>query len=66
MLPAMNAYGKKKNPSSHTDISETEFMTFLGLMYAMQVVKLPIRCMYWKDMQSSVLPNIDFGKHMAC
>ena len=32
MLPAIDAYGKKKNPSSHTDISETEFMTFLGLM----------------------------------
>ena len=42
MLPAMNAYGKE-NPSSCTDISETEFMTFLDLMYATEVVKLPIR-----------------------
>ena len=49
MLPAIDAYGKKKNPSTHTDISETEFMTFLGLMYAMEVVKLPIRHMYWED-----------------
>ena len=66
MLPAIDAYGKKKNPSSHTDISETEFMTFLGLMYAMEVVKLPIRHMYWEDIQLPVLPNFDFGKHMGC
>lgn len=26
----------------------------------------PLDIMYWEDMQSSVLPNIDFGEHMAC
>ena len=31
----------------------------------MEVVKLPLRHMYWEDIQLLVLPNFDFGKHMT-
>ena len=53
----------KKNPS-FKEISVTEFMTFLGLVYSMELIKLPNRRMYWADLHSTVLPNMDFSKHM--
>ena len=42
-------------------------MKFLGLMYAMVIVKIPNRCMYWDTSlsDSSLFPEINFSKYMS-
>ena len=64
LLRATNEYGTR-NVQGFTVITFEEFMIFHGLVYAMEVVKLPERRMYWKDIQSDVFPKINFGNHMA-
>ena len=46
-------------------IEYEEFLIFLGLVYSMEVFKLPERRMYWRDNESDLFPNMDFGKHMS-
>ena len=43
-------------------------MKFLGLMFAMEIVKMPNQCMYWDTSlsDSSLFPNMNFSKYMSC
>ena len=64
LLPATNDYGLKNVPG-FKKITFEEFIIFLGLVYSMEVIKLPERSMYWEDHKSNLFHNSEFGKHMS-
>ena len=64
IIPAANDLGLK-NVANFQIISYEEFIIFLCLVYSMEIVKLPERRMYWRDNQSDLFPNMEFGKHMS-
>ena len=65
IIPATNQAGSIRQ--SFKDLSLAELMKFLGLMYAMVIVKIPNRCMYWDTSlsDSSLFPEINFSKYMS-
>ena len=65
IITATNQAGSRRQ--SFKDLSLEELMKFLGLMYAMEIVKMPRQCMYWDTSlsDSSLFPNMNFSKYMS-
>ena len=64
LLPATNAYGKLIF-KSFEEVTFEELIVFLGLIYSMEIVKLPERRLYWKDLASSFMPNMKFAQYLS-
>ena len=64
IIPATNQAGSRRQ--SFKDLSLEELMKFLSLMYAMEIVKMPNRRMYWDTSlsDSSLFPNMNFSKYI--
>ena len=66
IIPATNQAGSRRQ--SFKDLSLEELTKFLSLMYAMEIVKMPNRRMYWDTSlsDSRLFPNMNFSKYMSC
>ena len=65
IIPATNQAGSRRK--SFKNLSLEELMKFLGLMYAMGIVKMANWRMYWDTSlsDSSLFPNMNFSKYMS-
>ena len=63
MLPATNTFARESG-WQHKPFTYEEFIHFLGLLYMMEVVRLPERLMYWSTKPGGLFPALDFGKIM--
>ena len=64
LLPSTNNFGAA-NSKNFQRVTLDELIVYLGLVYSMEIVKLPQREMYWADLKSKVIPNMKFGDYMA-
>lgn len=64
VVPSTNNFAASKQ-ENFKEFSYNEFIHFLGIMYAMEVYKLPERRMYWKSEEDGIFPPMNFGKIMA-
>ena len=62
MLPATNKVAKEHG---HAPFSYDEVIHVLGILYMMEVVKLPERRMYWMTEPDGFFPAMNFGKVMS-
>ena len=63
ILPAINIYGKNES-INFKEVTLTDFIHFLALMYSMEVYQLPIRRMYWEDKDNGLFKGLDYGRYM--
>ena len=65
IIPTTNQAGSRRQ--SFKDLSLEELRKFLGLMYTMEIVKMPNQRMYWDTSVSdlSLFPNMNFSKYMS-
>ena len=52
LLPSTNSFGAAKSKSFQR-ITLDELIVYLGIIYSMEIVKLPERDMYWADLNQS-------------
>ena len=64
MLPATNDYANA-NGWDEKPYTFDDFINFLGLMYMMEVVRLPERRMYWSTEPDGIFPGLNFGRIMS-
>ena len=64
LLPATNLFASKEN-EKWKDVTFVEFINFLGLMYFMEVYRLPEQSMYWRTEADGAFLGMCFGKYMT-
>ena len=64
LLPSTNTFGSSQS-KNFQKVTLDELIVYLGLIYLMEIVKLPERDMYWADLNSKIFPKMRFGEYMA-
>ena len=64
MLPSTNKFAKD-NGWEHEPFSFDEFINVQGILYMMEVVRLPERRMYWNTQPTGLFPGLNFGRIMS-
>ena len=64
VIPAINTAAKEVC-LTWADVSYTEFLKFLGIIYSMEVLNLPIRKMYWSTEDNGLFQAPNYGRFMT-
>ena len=64
-LPATNCSAKEKYGDAFKEITLDEFLHLLGLIYSMEVQKLPERRMYWSTTDDGIFKGMNYGAVMS-
>lgn len=63
LIPSTNKFASQHNVN--LNLTYEEFIRFLGLIYSMEIYKLPSRDMYWWDKPRGIFPALNFGSVMS-
>ena len=64
VIPAINKAGKQSN-EFWSVLSYQEYIRFLGIIYSMEVLRLPNRKMYWATEDVGFLKAPNYGRYMT-
>ena len=64
IIPTLNSNGATVFGDGWEDVTFDELMIYFALIYAMQIVQLPERGMYWSVTSEEPFPAFNFGKYL--
>lgn len=64
-LPATNNFAAQATKGNFTPVTLDELLHLFGLIYSMEVQKLPERRMYWNNSDNGIFKALDYGQVMT-